>query len=127
MIQRIINQFIPICSWLLVSFVLTFTFIHHVSLFYNALNSFVLLLIFFGSTTLVNYRIEKNPQRFIGNFLVMTTLQLLAFLSYELILIYQGETHWIVIHALINCIVLIIIQSINLSRLNLDPSKEGVE
>ena len=71
----------------------------------------VLLFIFFGSTILVNYRIEKNPKRFIGNFLVMTTLQLLAFLTYELILIFQGETWWVAIHALGNCIILIVLQA----------------
>ena len=76
MIQRIISQFILIAAWILVSIILTHVFIHQVSTFYNLLNASVLLFIFLGSTVLVNYKIEKNPKRFIGNFLVMTTLQL---------------------------------------------------
>ena len=94
------------------------------STFYNLLNASVLLFIFLGSTVLVNYKIEKNPKRFIGNFLVMTTLQLLAFLIYELILIFQGEMWWVAIQALVNCIILIVIQSINLAKLSLEPSEE---
>ena len=127
MIQRVISQLIPIFVWILVSSILTSVFMHQVSLFHNLLSSFVLLFIFLGSTILVNYRIEKNPKRFVGNFLVMTTLQLLAFLTYELILIFQGEMWWVAIHALGNCIVLIVLQSINLGRLKLEPSEEGVE
>lgn len=127
MIQRIIRQLTPLFIWLVVSSILTSILIHQVSLFHNLLSSFVLLFIFLGSTILVNYKIEKNPKRFIGNFIVMTTLQLLAFLIYELILIFQGAMWWAALHALVKCIVLIILQSIYLARLNLEPSKEGIE
>ena len=127
MIQRVINQFIPLFVWILLSSIITFVFIHKVSLFHNLLSSGVLLFIFLGSTILVNYKIEKNPNRFIGNFLVMTTLQLLAFLIYELILIFQGNVWWVAIHALGKCIVLIVLQSINLGRLKLESSDEGIE
>ena len=124
MIQRVISQLIPLFVWILFGIIITSVFIHQVSLFHNLLSSVVLLFIFLGSTILVNYRIEKNPRRFIANFLVMTTLQLLAFLTYELILIFQGESWWVAIHALANCIVLIVLQSINLGRLKLEPSEE---
>jgi hypothetical protein len=127
MIQRIIRQLTPLIIWLVVSSILTSVLIHEVSLFHNLLSSLVLLFIFFGSTILVNYKIEKNPKRFIGNFLVMTTLQLLAFLIYELILIFQGEMWWVALHALVKCIILIVLQSINLARLNLEPSEKRVE
>ena len=127
MIQRVISQLIPLFVWILFGIIITSIFIHQVSLFHNLLSSVVLLFIFLGSTILVNYRIEKNPRRFIGNFIVMTTLQLLAFLTYELILIFHGETWWVAIHALANCIVMILLQSINLGRLKLEPSEEGVE
>ena len=79
MIQRIIRQFILIAVWILVSIILTHVLIHQVSTFYNLLNASVLLFIFLGSTVLVNYKIEKNPKRFIGNFLVMTTHSCLSF------------------------------------------------
>ena len=124
MIQRIIRQLILIAVWILVSIILTHVFIHQVSTFYNLLNASVLLFIFLGSTVLVNYKIEKNPKRFIGNFLVMTTLQLLVFLIYELILIFQGDMWWEALQALVNCIILIVIQSINLAKLSLEPSEE---
>ena len=124
MIQRVISQLIPLFIWIFFSIIITSVFIDHVSFFHNLLSSVVLLFIFLGSTILVNYRIEKNPRRFIANFLVMTTLQLLAFLTYELILIFQGESWWVAIHALANCIVLIVLQSINLGRLKLEPSEE---
>jgi len=127
MIQRIIRQLTPLIIWLVVSSILTSVLIHEVSLFHNLLSSLVLLFIFFGSTILVNYKIERNPKRFIGNFLVMTTLQLLAFLIYELILIFQGEMWWVALHALVKCIILIVLQSINLARLNLEPSEKRVE
>ena len=122
MIQRIIRQFILIAVWILVSIILTHVLIHQVSTFYNLLNASVLLFIFLGSTVLVNYKIEKNPKRFIGNFLVMTTLQLLVFLIYELI--FQGDMGWEALQALVNCIILIVIQSINLAKLSLEPSEE---
>ena len=83
--------------------------------------------IFLGSTILVNFKIHNNPKRFIGNFLVMTTLQLLAFLIYELVLIFQGGNWWVALHALLLCLILIVFQSIDLSKLKLDSSEEGIE
>ena len=83
--------------------------------------------IFLGSTILVNFKIHNNPKRFIGNFLVMTTLQLLAFLIYELVLIFQEGNWWVALHALFICLILIVFQSIDLSKLKLDSSEEGIE
>ena len=127
MIQRIIKQFTPLLALILISFILTDLFIQKISFLHNVLSSVVLSFIFLGSTALVNFKINNNPKRFIGNFLVMTTLQLLAFLIYELVLIFQGGNWWAALHALLICLSLIIVQSINLSKLKLEPPKEGVE
>ena len=127
MIQRIIKQIIPLYSLILISFILTYLFFSYVSLYYNVLSSIVLAFIFLGSTILVNYKIDKNPKRFVGNFLVMTTLQLLSFLSYEVVLILQGGRWWVTLHPLVICIILIVIQSINLARLELESPQERIE
>ena len=127
MIRRILKQFIPLLALVLVSFIITDVFIQKISLHQNILSSFVLTFIFLGSTTLVNFKINNNPKRFIGNFLVMTTLQLLAFLIYELVLIFQGGDWWAALHALLICLLLIVVQSINLSKLKLESSEEGIE
>ena len=127
MIQRIIKQLIPLYSLILISFILTYLFFSYVSLYYNVLSSIVLAFIFLGSTILVNYKIDKNPKRFVGNFLVMTTLQLLSFLSYEVVLILQGGRWWVTLHPLVICIILIVIQSINLARLELESPQERIE
>ena len=127
MVQRIIKQYTPLLALVLVSFILTDVFIPKISHNYNLLSSFVLSCIFLGSTILVNFKILNNPKRFIGNFLVMTTLQLLAFLIYELVLIFQGENWWVALHALLLCLILIVFQSINLSKLKLESSEEGIE
>ena len=127
MIRRILKQFIPLLALVLVSSIITDVFIQKISLHQNILSSFVLTFIFLGSTTLVNFKINNNPKRFIGNFLVMTTLQLLAFLIYELVLIFQGGNWWAALHALLICLLLIVVQSITLSKLKLESSKEGVE
>ena len=127
MIRRILKQFIPLLALVLVSFIITDVFIQKISLHQNILSSFVLTFIFLGSTTLVNFKINNNPKRFIGNFLVMTTLQLLAFLIYELVLIFQGGNWWEALHALLICLLLIVVQSINLSKLKLESSEEGIE
>jgi len=116
MIQRIIKQFTPLLALILISFILTDLF-----------STIVLSFIFLGSTVLVNFKINNNPKRFIGNFLVMTTLQLLAFLIYELVLIFKGGNWWEALHALLICLLLIVVQSITLSKLKLESSKEGVE
>ena len=127
MSQRIIRQLVPIFLILILGFLITLFFIDRIQLCFNLLTCLVLGVIFLGSTILVNYRIEKTPKRFVSNFLVMTTLQLLAFLSYEVILIVQGERFWVTIHALVICNLLIVVQSINLSRLNLNFSEEDIE
>jgi hypothetical protein len=127
MIQRIIKQFTPLLALILISFILTDLFIQKISFLHNVLSSVVLSFIFLGSTALVNFKINNNPKRFIGNFLVMTTLQLLAFLIYELVLIFQGGNWWAALHALFICLLLIIVQSINLSKLKLESSEEGIE
>ena len=127
MVQRIIKQYTPLLALVLVSFILTDVFIPKISHNYNLLSSFVLSCIFLGSTILVNFKILNNPKRFIGNFLVMTTLQLLAFLIYELVLIFQGRNRWVALHALLLCLILIVFQSINLSKLKLESSEEGIE
>ncbi len=127
MVQRIIKQYTPLLVLVLVSFILTDLFIPKISHYYNLLSSFILAFIFLGSTILVNFKIHNNPKRFIGNFLVMTTLQLLAFLIYELVLIFQGGNWWVALHALLLCLILIVFQSIDLSKLKLDSSEEGIE
>ena len=127
MIQRIIKQFTPLLALILISFILTDLFIQKINFHQNVLSTIVLSFIFLGSTVLVNFKINNNPKRFIGNFLVMTTLQLLAFLIYELVLIFQGGNWWAALHALFICLLLIIVQSINLSKLKLESSEEGIE
>jgi len=127
MIQRIIKQFTPLLALILISFILTDLFIQKISFHQNVLSTIVLSFIFLGSTVLVNFKINNNPKRFIGNFLVMTTLQLLAFLIYELVLIFKGGNWWEALHALLICLLLIVVQSITLSKLKLESSKEGVE
>ncbi len=127
MIQRIIKQFTPLLALILISFIITDLFIQKLSLYQNILSSFVLSFIFLGSTALVNFKINNNPKRFIGNFLVMTTLQLLAFLIYELVLIFQGGNWWAALHALLLCLLLIVVQSINLSKLKLELPEESIE
>lgn len=127
MVQRIIKQYTPLLVLVLVSFILTDLFIPKISHYYNLLSSFILAFIFLGSTILVNFKIHNNPKRFIGNFLVMTTLQLLAFLIYELVLIFQEGNWWVALHALLLCLILIVFQSIDLSKLKLDSSEEGIE
>ena len=127
MVQRIIKQYTPLLVLVLVSFILTDLFIPKISHYYNLLSSFILAFIFLGSTILVNFKIHNNPKRFIGNFLVMTTLQLLAFLIYELVLIFQEGNWWVALHALFICLILIVFQSIDLSKLKLDSSEEGIE
>jgi hypothetical protein len=127
MIQRIIKQFTPLLALILISFILTDLFIQKINFHQNVLSTIVLSFIFLGSTVLVNFKINNNPKRFIGNFLVMTTLQLLAFLIYELVLIFKGGNWWEALHALLICLLLIVVQSITLSKLKLESSKEGVE
>ena len=82
----------------------------------NLVNSCFLLILFTFSWFLVHLRIQHNPKRFIGNFMIMTVLQFLAFLVFELVLVFQGAALIQVIHALCLCTLLLIIQSISLAK-----------
>ena len=80
----------------------------------NILNSVFLMLLFTLSWFFVHLGIQKNPKRFIFNFMIMTVMQFLTFLTFELVLVIQHASRTQVIHALVLCIILLVIQSISL-------------
>ena len=75
-----------------------------------------LFLLFTFSWLLVHVRIENDPKRFVGNFMVMTVVQFLAFLIYVLVLVVNNTTWIQVIHALILCLILVALQAIALAK-----------
>ena len=80
----------------------------------NILNSVFLLILFTLSWLFVHFGVQNNPKRFLFNFMIMTVMQFLTFLTFELVLVLQHANRAQVIHALGLCIILLIIQSISL-------------
>ncbi len=80
----------------------------------NILNSVFLLILFTFSWFFVYLGVQNNPKRFPFNFMIMTVIQFLTFLTFELLLVLQHANRAQVIHALGLCIILLIIQSISL-------------
>ena len=82
----------------------------------NVLNSVFLLVLFTCSWLFVHIGVQNNPKRFVVNFMIMTVMQFLAFLTFELILV-MNDAPWIqVVHAVVLCVILLIIQSIRLAQ-----------
>ena len=82
----------------------------------NILNSVFLLILFTLSWLFVHFGVQNNPKRFLVNFMIMTVMQFLAFLTFELILVMK-DAPWIqVVHAVVLCVILLIIQSIGLAQ-----------
>tara|TARA_B110000027_G_C15944443_1_gene222753 strand:- start:332 stop:568 length:237 start_codon:yes stop_codon:yes gene_type:complete len=74
------------------------------------------MVLFTFSWLFVHIRIQNDPHRFVGNFMIMTVLQFLAFLGFELVLVLQGALWIQVIHALGVCAVLLVVQTIALAK-----------
>ena len=101
---------------LLFSFVVTPVFLPKFSQSGNILNSVFLLVLYTCSWLFVHVGVENNPKRFLVNFMIMTVMQFLAFLTFELILVMK-HVPWIqVVHALVLCVILLITQSIGLAQ-----------
>ena len=82
----------------------------------NILNSVFLLALYTCSWLFVHVGVENNPKRFVVNFMIMTVMQFLAFLTFELVLVMK-HAPWIqVVHALVLCVILLITQSIGLAQ-----------
>lgn len=101
---------------LLFAFVVTQVSLPEFSQSGNILNSVFLLVLYTCSWLFVHVGVENNPKRFVVNFMIMTVMQFLAFLTFELILVMK-HAPWIqVVHALVLCVVLLITQSIGLAQ-----------
>ena len=82
----------------------------------NILNSVFLLALYTCSWLFVHVGVENNPKRIVVNFMIMTVMQFLAFLTFELVLVMK-HAPWIqVVHALVLCVILLITQSIGLAQ-----------
>ena len=101
---------------LLFAFVVTYVSLPDLSQSDNILNSVFLLVLYTCSWLFVHVGVRNNPKRFVVNFMIMTVMQFLAFLTFELILVMK-HAPWIqVVHALVLCVILLIIQSIGLAQ-----------
>ena len=101
---------------LLFAFLVTQVSLPELSQSGNILNSVFLLVLYTCSWLFVHVGVENNPKRFVVNFMIMTVMQFLAFLTFELILVMK-HAPWIqVVHALVLCVILLITQSIGLAR-----------
>ena len=101
---------------LLFSFIVTQVSLPELSQSGNILNSVFLLVLYTCSWFFVHVGVENNPKRFVVNFMIMTVMQFLAFLTFELILVVK-HAPWIqVVHALVLCVILLITQSIGLAQ-----------
>ena len=101
---------------LLFAFIVTQAFLPELSQSGNILNSVFLLVLYTCSWFFVHVGVENNPKRFVVNFMIMTVMQFLAFLTFELILVMK-HAPWIqVVHALVLCVILLITQSIGLAQ-----------
>ncbi len=101
---------------LLFAFIVTQVSLPELSQSGNILNSVFLLVLYTCSWLFVHVGVENNPKRFVVNFMIMTVMQFLAFLTFELILVMK-HAPWIqVVHALVLCVILLITQSIGLAQ-----------
>ena len=101
---------------LLFAFLVTQVSLPELSQSGNILNSVFLLVLYTCSWLFVHVGVENNPKRFVVNFMIMTVMQFLAFLTFELILVMK-HAPWIqVVHALVLCVILLVTQSIGLAQ-----------
>ena len=116
MIRKRFKGLLFIYLSILIASLLTQIFLPSISKSDNALNSIFLMILFTLSWFFVHIGVQNNPKRFVVNFMIMTVMQFLAFLTFELVLV-MNNAAWIqVIHALGLCIVLLIIQTVALAQ-----------
>ena len=116
MIRKKLNGLVFLYVFLLCTIPVVHIYLTHLPLSGNLMNVGFLFLLFTFSWFLVHVRIENDPKRFVGNFMVMTVVQFLAFLIYVLVLVVY-KTTWIqVIHALILCLILVVLQARALAK-----------
>lgn len=114
MIRKRYKGLLFLYAALLSVFVVSHLFLPDLSQSDNILNSVFLMVLFTCSWLFVHIGVQNNPKRFVVNFMIMTVMQFLAFLTFELILVMK-HAPWIqVVHALGLCVILLIIQSIGL-------------
>jgi len=116
MIQKKIKGLKVLYIFLLCTIPVVHIYVPKLSLYVNLLNVCFLGVLFTFSWLFVHIRVESDPKRFVGNFMIMTVLQFLAFLIYELILLFNIGSWTPIIHALMLCIVLIVLQAVALSK-----------
>jgi|TARA_B100000768_G_C11243231_1_gene360574 hypothetical protein len=114
MIRKRLNGLLVLYAALLCAFLFSQVYLPTLAEPKNILNSTFLMVLFTSSWFFVHIGVQNNPKRFVVNFMIMTVMQFLAFLTFELVLVLR-HAPWIqVVHALGLCIVLLIIQSISL-------------
>ncbi len=84
---------------------------------YNLLNSAVLFFLFFLSWEIVIFRIKDHAKRVVSNYLLMTTFRFLSFLIYVVVLIVYKVDKTAIYQVLVLCVILLIIQTIQLTKL----------
>ena len=72
--------------------------------------------IFTLSVFILHFNISNKPEEFVSRYLIMTTVQILSFLSLITALIYTGKPRIIVFHTLFLFLILLIFQTISLIR-----------
>lgn len=116
MIRKKLNGLVFLYVFLFCTIPVVHIYLTHLPLSGNLMNVGFLFLLFTFSWLLVHVRIENDPKRFVGNFMVMTVVQFLAFLIYVLVLV-VNKTTWIqVLHALILCLILVVLQAMALAK-----------
>jgi len=116
MILQILRKHIALLVLIVCSFIITSLFVQRISLFYNLLNSGVLIAIFLFSWGIVNYKRKEFTTRVVANYLIMTTFRFLSFLVYVLVLLSYKVDKAVVYQALIVCVCLLILQTIQLTK-----------
>ena len=103
MIQKKIKGLKVLYIFLLCTIPVVHIYVPKLSLNVNLLNVCFLGVLFTFSWLFVHIRVESDPKRFVGNFMIMTVLQFLAFLIYELILLFNIGS-WAPIHSCIDAV-----------------------
>lgn len=116
MIQKKLRGLYILYSLLGLLYLISQEFLPSLSPQSNLVNSIFLMVLFTFSWLIVHIRIQNDPHRFVGNFMIMTVLQFLAFLGFELVLVLKGALWIQVIHALGVCAVLLVVQTIALAK-----------
>jgi len=116
MILQILRKHIALLVLITCSFIITSLFVQRISLFYNLLNSGVLIAIFLFSWGIVNYKRKEFATRVVANYLIMTTFRFLTFIVYVLVLLSYKVDKAVVYQALIVCVLLLILQTIQLTK-----------